>query len=59
MMRVRFLSNHDFRPPERKGRVTIAYKAGWEGTVRRCCGEPAVEMGKAVPLPAPMREASQ
>lgn len=55
-MRVKFLANHDFRPPERKGRTTIAYKAGWEGTVRRCCGDEAVAKGSAIELPPPMRD---
>ena len=49
-MRVRFLEDFDFRIPEFKGRVTRAYKAGWKGTVRRCCGEEAVRLGKAVEI---------
>lgn len=57
-MRVRFLSRFDFVPPEKKGRVSIVYKAGMEMTVRRCCGEAAVAQGKAVEVPAPMRAAS-
>lgn len=55
LVRVRFTKNFDFRPPERKGRFTIAYKAGWTGTVRRCCGDAAIAKGKAVEMPAPMR----
>lgn len=56
LMRVRFLADFDFRPPELKGRYTIAYRAKWEGTVRRCCGTEAVAKGKAIELPPPRRD---
>lgn len=46
-MRVRFTRDFDWRVPERKGRVTLAYKAGQEVTVRRVCGEAAVKAGAA------------
>ena len=54
-MRVRFTDNFDFRPPERKGRTTIAYKRGMEKTVRRICGEEAIGKGKAFEVPVPNR----
>ena len=46
-MRVRFTENFDWDPPEKNGRVTLAFKAG-EKTVRRECGEAAIAAGKAV-----------
>lgn len=54
-MRVRFLADFDFRPPELKRRSIIVYKRGMELTVRRVCGEAAVAQGKAVEVPVPMR----
>jgi hypothetical protein len=49
MARVRFLADHDYRPTRR---VTIAYKAGFVGTVKRDCADQAVALGKAVDLDA-------
>ncbi len=42
MARVRFKQDFDYKPTPQS---TIAYKAGWEGTVRRA--EEAVAAGKA------------
>lgn len=47
-MWVRFLADFDWHPPEKKGRVHIAYKAGMTLLVRRICGEQAIAAGKAV-----------
>ena len=44
MARVKFTENFDYKPTTQ---ITIAYKAGWEGTVRRECAEEAVAAGKA------------
>lgn len=44
MARVRFRQDFDYRPTPQ---VTIAYKEGWEGTVKRECAEQAVAAGKA------------
>lgn len=49
---VRFTSDFDFRPPERR-RVRIAYKAGMVLFVRRCCATLAFEKGRAVPSERP------
>jgi len=45
-MRVRFTENFDWDPPEKFGKVTLAFTVG-ERTVRRECGEAAVAAGKA------------
>jgi hypothetical protein len=47
-MRILFTADFDWSPPEKQGRVTLAYKAGWTGSVRRWCGDAAVAAGKAV-----------
>ncbi|UXT99916.1 hypothetical protein [Agrobacterium tumefaciens] len=44
MARVRFTQDFDYRPAPS---VTIAYKAEWEGTVKRECAKAAVAAGKA------------
>lgn len=48
-MRIRFTHPFDWDPPERKGRVTLAFVPG-DRTVRRECGEAAIKAGKAIPL---------
>jgi hypothetical protein len=48
-MRVRFTSSFDWTPPEDR-RITLAFKAGAELTVRRECGQDAVAKGAAVDL---------
>lgn len=45
-MRIRFTEDFDWSPPERKGLVTIAYRAGTTKSVRRACGEAAIAAGK-------------
>ena len=47
-MRVTFLRDFDWQPPERKGRVTIAYKAGMCLLVRKICAADAIAAGAAV-----------
>ncbi|UXS49279.1 hypothetical protein [Agrobacterium tumefaciens] len=44
MARVRFTQDFDYKPTPQ---VTIAYEAGWEGTVKRECADQAVAAGKA------------
>jgi hypothetical protein len=44
MARVKFTENFDYRSTPQ---VTIAYEAGWEGTVKRECADQAVAAGKA------------
>lgn len=51
-MRVRFSQDFDYTPSKER-RVTIAYKAGWEGTVKREAGEAAVALGCADELTDP------
>lgn len=45
-MRVRFLRDYDYTPSAER-RVTIAYRAGSEHTVKREAGEAAVSAGAA------------
>jgi len=54
-MWVRFTRPFDFDPPERGGRVTIAFAAGAIRFVRRCCGKAALAAGAAVPVGRPAR----
>lgn len=49
-MWVHFTADHDFRPQARKGRVTVAYKAGMVANVTRECGEQAIAAGRAVTM---------
>lgn len=53
-MRVRFTEPYDYTPSAAR-RVTYAYAAGAEETVKRECGEAAVKAGKAVEIDAPPR----
>lgn len=46
-MRVRFTKDFDYTPSQER-RVTIAYKAGHELTVKREAGEAAIAAGRAV-----------
>lgn len=48
--RITFTCKFDWDPPERKGRVTISYPAGWSGIVRKACAEAALKVGAATPL---------
>lgn len=45
MARVKFIEDFDYKPT---AQVTIAYPAGWSGTVKRDCAEKAVAADKAV-----------
>lgn len=54
-MRVSFAERFPWSPPEKRGRVLIVFPTGFEGTVRRICGEAAVAAGKAVEVPVPPR----
>ena len=47
-MWIVFLADYDFSPPERNGRVTIAYKPGLR-FVRKICGIAAIAKGRARP----------
>jgi hypothetical protein len=46
-MWVRFVSDFDWYPPEKKGRVHVAYKAGMRLLVRRKCAADAIAAGAA------------
>lgn len=52
-MKVRFLAPFRYLPSHFKGRVMLAYRPGYVGTVKRECGEQAVAEGKAVSLEPP------
>lgn len=49
-MKVRFTSDYDHKWPSR---AMTAYKAGWEGTVKREVGERAISKGKATEVRKP------
>lgn len=53
-MRVRFTEPYDYTPSADR-RVTYAYAAGAEETVKRECGEAAVKAGKAIEIAPPAR----
>ncbi|MFN3746699.1 MAG: hypothetical protein ACK4TL_18510 [Hyphomicrobiaceae bacterium] len=57
-VRVRFLAGFDFSPGAHRGRVTIAYRAGWTGLVNEDCARIALAAGTAErvdrPHPAPI-----
>lgn len=46
-MRVRFLRDYDYTP-SLNWRVTLAYPAGFFGSVKRECGEAAIACGAAI-----------
>lgn len=48
-MHVRFTADYDYTPSGARN-VTMAYPSGWEGTVKRECGEAAILAGSAVSL---------
>lgn len=52
-MHVLFSADFDWKP---SSMTTIAYKAGWSGSVTRRCGEAAIAAGKAQLEKAPRRE---
>lgn len=45
MVRVKFLEDFDYKPT---AQLTVAYLAGWSGTVKRDCAAKAVAADKAV-----------
>lgn len=45
MASVRFIADFDYKPVRA---VTVGYKAGWEGTVKKDCAVKAVAAGAAV-----------
>jgi len=47
--KVTFTRDFDWSPPEMRGRMTIAYKAGFSGIVRKACAEAAMKAGAAKP----------
>ena len=49
-MKVRFVADFNWHPPELGGRVHIAFKAGMECRVRRICAAEAIAAGAAIPL---------
>lgn len=57
-MKVRFVRAFDYTPSLRR-QVSIAYKAGWSGTVKRECGEAAVAAGAAVEINAEIKPAPE
>lgn len=52
---VRFTRDFRWNPPERGGRVTIAYPAGAVLLVRRCCADDAIASGAAEAAKRPER----
>jgi len=57
-MRVRFLKDRFWTPPEDR-RLTVAYRAGMEETVKRSWGEQMVREGVAIEIEAPRRETDE
>lgn len=57
-MKVKFIANFDWSPPE-KPRVTIAYKKGMVMAVRRVCADEAIAKGKAIEVKNERRRASR
>jgi hypothetical protein len=55
-MWVRFTADFDWDVPEYNGRVTMGFKANTIKSVRRACGEAALQAGKAVPVQRPKEE---
>lgn len=53
-MRIRVLRDRDLTPPEER-RLTIAYRAGMELTVKRTWGEALVSAGAAEEIVPPSR----
>lgn len=53
MAHVRFIADFDYRPPVFG--VTLAYKAGWSGPVKKECADQAVAQKKAVRIKPPPR----
>lgn len=56
-MWVRFIADHCFTPTEDR-RVSILYKRGWIGSVRKQCADEAIALKRAVRTSAPRRKAA-
>jgi hypothetical protein len=46
--RLTFTADFDWRPPEAKGRIVIAYRAGSTRKVRKNCAAAAIAAGAAI-----------
>ncbi len=57
MAHVRFTDDFNYRPPVFG--VTIAYKAGWSGSVKKECADQAVAQKKAVRIKPPPRSSEK
>ncbi|MFN3585185.1 hypothetical protein [Phenylobacterium sp.] len=55
-MWVKIIRDRDYTPPDNR-RVTVAYKAGWEGPIKRAWGLALVGDGDATEIEAPPRPA--
>ena len=55
IMRVKFKRDRNWTPPEER-RITIAYKAGWEGTIKRAWGEQMRDDGDLDEVASPARD---
>lgn len=56
-MRVRFVRDRNWTPPEER-RISVAYKSGWEGPIKRAWGDQMVADGDCVEIPTPPRKAA-
>ena len=54
MATVLFTDDFDYRPTRS---ITIAYKSGWSGAVKKDCADKAIAANKAVNVPTPPRVA--
>lgn len=54
-MRVKFKRDRNWTPPEER-RITVAYKAGWEGTIKRAWGEQMRDDGDLDEVASPARD---
>lgn len=50
---IRFTRDFDYSPPEKGGRVTIAYRAGTVANVTRACADAAMARGAGQPSARP------
>lgn len=58
MTHVLFTEAFDFTPKEDR-RVTLSFKAGHQGAVRKDCADQAIAAGKAKKVPAPSRKKAE
>lgn len=54
-MRVKFRRDRDWTPPE-DHRITVAYKQGWEGTIKRSWGQAMQAAGDLEEIDPPAAE---